>query len=247
MYCYDEQNNWIHLLSLTQFAYQNSTHSVLKCSFFFIMYKYNFDLRYNIENNIAQKKMSAAKKRIKHVHDVRKTLIKRWQNVADSTFRFYNKKHLFKKFNEKNLIMLFIKNFKLKKFNKKLSNKFINSFKIVKIVKTQTYRLILFDTFKIYSIFYVSYLKSYKRRSNDDVTLTLFLSELIDNQLKWKIKKILKKKFWKKNFIIKFAELNISTNILNEFSKSEWKMSKNYDKIMKKKNRRNEKIKQKNK
>ena len=99
--------------------------------------------------------------------------------------------------------MLFIKNFKLKKISKKLSNKFINSFKIVKIVKTQTYRLILFDTFKIYSIFHVSYIKSYKRRSNDDVTLTLFLFELIDNQLKWKIKKILKKKFFEKKIFYK--------------------------------------------
>ena len=41
------------------------------------MYEYNFDLRYNVENNIAQKKMSATKKRIKHVHDVRKILTKR--------------------------------------------------------------------------------------------------------------------------------------------------------------------------
>ena len=34
------------------------------------MYEYNFNLRYNVENNIAPKKMSAVKKRIKHVHDV---------------------------------------------------------------------------------------------------------------------------------------------------------------------------------
>ena len=143
--------------------------------------------------------------------------------------------------------MLFIKNFKLKKFSKKLSNKFINSFKIVKIVKTQTYRLILFDTFKIHLIFHVLYLKLYKRQLNDDVTSTLFLFKLIDNQLKWKIKKILKKKFSKKKFIIKFAELNISTNILNEFSKNKWKMSKNYDRNTKKTNKQNEIIKLKNK
>ena len=143
--------------------------------------------------------------------------------------------------------MLFIKKFKLKKFSKKLSNKFIDSFKIVKIVKTQTYRLILFDTFKIHLIFYVLYSKSYKRRSNNDVTSTLFLFELINNQLKWKIKKILKKKFSKKKFIIKFAELNISTNILNKFSKNKWKMSKNYDKNTKKKTKRKNKIKKQTK
>ena len=31
------------------------------------MYEYNFDLRYNVENNIAQKKMLTTKKQIKHV------------------------------------------------------------------------------------------------------------------------------------------------------------------------------------
>ena len=77
MYCCDEQNNWIHLLFLIQFVYQNSIYSVLKCSFFFVIYEYNFDLRYNVENNIAQKKMSAAKKQIKHVYNVRKTWTKR--------------------------------------------------------------------------------------------------------------------------------------------------------------------------
>ena len=118
----------------------------------------------------------------------------------------------------------------MKKFSKKLLNKFINSFKIVKIVKTQTYYLILFDTFKIYLIFHVLYLKLYKWQSNDNVTLTLILFKLIDNQLKWKIKKFWKNFFSKKKFIIKFAELNKSTNILNEFSKNKWKMSKNYDK-----------------
>ena len=63
--------------------------------------------------------------------------------------------------------MLFAKNLKQKRFNKKLSHKFLNLFRILKSFDTQTYRLILFFTYRIHSIFHVFLLESYRRREND--------------------------------------------------------------------------------
>ena len=78
--------------------------------------------------------------------------------------------------------MLFAKNLKQKRFNKKLSHKFSNSFRILKSFDTQTYRLIFFSIYRIYSIFHVFLLKSYRRRENDSTVSNMFFSEIINDQ-----------------------------------------------------------------
>ena len=85
------------------------------------------------------------------------------------------------KYHEKNLILLFKKNLKLKKFNKKFTNKFINFFHVLKFKNIQIYRFALLKIFKIHFVFYVSYLKFYKRKSHDDITSKKFLLNLINN------------------------------------------------------------------
>ena len=58
------------------------------------------------------------------------------------------------------LIMLFIKNLKQKRFNKKLLHKFAKSFKIENKIDSQTYKLTLFNIYRIYNTFHVSLLKN---------------------------------------------------------------------------------------
>ena len=50
---------------------------------------------------------------------------------------------------------------------KKLTNRFAGPYTIVKVISTTTYKLDLPDTMKIYPVFYISLLKSY-RPSPDD-------------------------------------------------------------------------------
>ena len=57
--------------------------------------------------------------------------------------------------------MLFAKNLKQKRSNKKLLHKFLNSFRILKLFDTQTYRFAFFSTYKIHSTFHVFLLKFY--------------------------------------------------------------------------------------
>ena len=78
--------------------------------------------------------------------------------------------------------MLFAKNLKQKRFNKKLSHKFLNLFRILKLFDTRAYRLTLFSTYKIHSIFHVFLLKSYRRRENDSTMSNMFFSEIINDQ-----------------------------------------------------------------
>ena len=78
--------------------------------------------------------------------------------------------------------MLFAKNLKQKRFNKKLSHKFLNSFRILKLLNTQSYRLTFSSTYRIHSIFYVFLLKSYRRRENDSTVSDMSFSEIINDQ-----------------------------------------------------------------
>ncbi len=105
--------------------------------------------------------------------------------------------------------MLFIRNIKLKNLNQKFSHKFIKSFRIVETMNKQIYRLILFSFYRIHDVFHVFYLKSYKRRKDDNIILKYSSSELLnDNEIN-KIKKILQKKISKKiiYYLIKWKKL----------------------------------------
>ncbi len=60
--------------------------------------------------------------------------------------------------------MLLIRNLKQKRFNKKMSHKYVESFRIKNKSKTQVYRLILLNIYRIYNTFYVLLLKLYLHR-----------------------------------------------------------------------------------
>jgi len=60
--------------------------------------------------------------------------------------------------------MLLIKNLKQKRFNKKMSHKYVELFRIKNKIKTQAYRLILFNIYRIHNTSYVLFLKLYLHR-----------------------------------------------------------------------------------
>jgi hypothetical protein len=117
--------------------------------------------------------------------------------------------------------MLFIKNIKLKNSSQKFSHKFIRSFRIVETMNKQTYRLILLSFYRIHDVFHVFYLKSYKRRKDDNIISEYFSSELLDDDEISEIKKILQKKISKKiiYYLIKWKDWSEKYN--------EWVTEKN--------------------
>ena len=71
------------------------------------------------------------------------------------------------------LILLSIKNFKQKRSNKKLSHKFVESFKMKNKIEKQTYRLTLSNIYRIYNIFHVLFLKLYLHCVDNAKTKTI--------------------------------------------------------------------------
>jgi hypothetical protein len=61
----------------------------------------------------------------------------------------------------------------------------------------QAYRLIFFSFYRIHDVFHVFYLKSYKRREDDNIISEYFSSELLDDDEVSEVEKILQKKISK--------------------------------------------------
>ena len=79
-------------------------------------------------------------------------------------------------------MLLSIKNLKQKQFNKKLSYKFIKSFRMKDKINEQAYRLTLLNIYCIYNTFHVLFLKLYLYRAGDSKAKTIMqASKFIDD------------------------------------------------------------------
>ena len=70
-YIDEKQTKWTNLLPLTEFIYNNFIHIFADASPFYLMYEYNSEIYYEIENNFNKEKILSAKKRIKQFYDIR--------------------------------------------------------------------------------------------------------------------------------------------------------------------------------
>ncbi len=74
VYCFEKQDNWAMLLLIVEFMYHQAKHSSLSCSFFKVMYDYKSIFDIHIENDAMKEEMSAAKKHVEMLQDVRNML-----------------------------------------------------------------------------------------------------------------------------------------------------------------------------
>ena len=99
--------------------------------------------------------------------------MQRLQRVNVEQVKYYNINHKSEKYVVNDLILLSIKNLKQKQLSKKLSHKFIESFKMKNKIEKQTYRFTLSNIYCIHNIFHILFLKSYLHRVNDAKTKTI--------------------------------------------------------------------------
>ena len=130
VYCCEQQNDWAKLLTVAEFAYIQSQHKTLGCSPFYATYGYYSTLELTTKNGAPTGEVPEAKERVKKIHELQESLSKRWQSLAESKTKTYNKKHQPQTFRERDLVMLSAKNLKMKKPNRKLSDKAIGPFRI---------------------------------------------------------------------------------------------------------------------
>jgi hypothetical protein len=125
-----------------------------------------------------------------------------WDISQITAKKYYNahKKEIF--FAIRNKIFINVKNLRVRKLCKKLTDRYVRPFKISKFISPNAYELKLFKTYeKLYRTFPISLLKSYFYKKGEESSGPIDL----DKKNKFQVKSIRKKRDSKENlqFLIK--------------------------------------------
>jgi hypothetical protein len=181
-----QQDNWIKLLFVAEFAYNNNWHSVIKMSSFTTLYRNEDVSRWKDQiQKDSEKKMFATRFRILKITILRNQLYKRLKKARKNQAKYYDEKHTLRTFNVENKILLNFKNIHTSKSFKKFDHKYYESFEMQDLVDKQAYKLSLFHTFRIHNVFHVFLLKSFKKRFDEMITsLSIMINEKRHNEVK---------------------------------------------------------------
>ena len=229
-YCNYKQDNWDSLLSLAQYVYNSAAHAFIELFSFEIVFDYqtNFQFDWNERKCLD---VFAVRNRIQLLWNERDRLIKRFRSAQQAQVRAHNSKTNFKHFKVKDKMMLFTKNFKNVKFKKKLFYKFTKLFEIEDVVESQTYRLCLFDQWKIHFVFHIFLLKLYYTNANIVFSAKMIL---MSEDEEYKVKDILKnkKKWGKFHYLVRWKRFPFCKNnwIFKHYLTNAQNMFKRYHK-----------------
>ncbi len=198
--CY-MQDDWVNLLPLAAFAYNNAFHEAIQMSPFEAMHGHPLDTRQGIEDDPTKGEIPTAKQNAQNIVKVqkqleeswrktKKQLEESWRKTKESQAKWYNQTHYPRSFSPKDWVLLSSKNIKTVRTSQKLDHRFLGPFEIEKRIGTQAYRLILPRKYqRLHPTFHVSLLEPYHRRSGEDPRI--IQPDLVDGEEEWEVEAIL--------------------------------------------------------
>jgi transposase InsO family protein len=163
-YVNTKQDDWVSLLPLAEFAYNNSCHPSSKVSPFFACY--GFHPRLDCEP-ADKAQVPNAGERISNLVAIRETLESHWQSSSQYQQTYYNKHHRPQVFKTGDKVLLSAKNLRLRNPSRKLTARFIGPFPVEEPIGTQAYRLTLPNNLPIHPVFHTSLLRPYHHREGE--------------------------------------------------------------------------------
>ena len=189
-YCNDVQNDWVHLLVMIEFFYNNSIHIATLITSFFAVTERHLRMKFSVKSH--SKKSESVTNYVMRMKRLHENLHYRLAEINVDYTTQHDKRHSVKTYFINQLMWLNVKNIQIKKSFKKLKARRYESYRILKRLSRQVYRLKLSSKTCIYSIFNVSLLKSFcsrKKKSNKSLMKDLKLEKEIYDS--WKIDNIL--------------------------------------------------------
>jgi transposase InsO family protein len=207
-FCSENQASWTQLLAVAEFAYNNSKHSSTGISPFMAMYSYNLEIRFDVEDDVQEERVPAAKERIETLYNLREKLADRWEKAVESQAKHYNKRHIPMKFNKGDLVLVSTRNLSLKTPSRKLAARSMGPFRVLEPVGSLAYLIQLPANCKIHPVFSVSLLEKYHSRAGEgEQPEILPPPEIIDGEEEWEVEEILdsKNKGKAKKYLVKWV------------------------------------------
>ena len=185
MFDNNEQDDWALLLPMTEFVYNNSIHNVTEYTPFFAATGRNSKMGIDLLSHEGQAiQATELAEKLDSLHeDVKLQLLQANEKYAE----FYNKKHIQKEFNVGCCVWLNTCNISTKWLSKKLQNKHLEPYTIMKKMSAQIYQLDISKWQKIYNVFNVQLLKLVISSN----TTEMEIDELLKKDQEWEIQTLL--------------------------------------------------------
>jgi hypothetical protein len=157
-----EQDNWVDLLPLAEFAYNNSVHVSTRLTPFFANYGYHPEMHFKLPNEAPEARFrseKAADERLGRLQTARDRLRKSILEAQALQTKYAGGKEMIFKVGDK--VSLSAKHIQMARPSKKLDYKRLGPFKITKVINRNAYRLELPNSMKVHNVFHVSLLDRY--------------------------------------------------------------------------------------
>jgi len=159
-YCNYQQDNWSSLLSLAEFAYNNTLNNTTSVSPFFANKGYHPNLSIHLERDIASNCAQEFTTNLGELHDHLKF------NICDAQLRYqksaYRNRLLAPDFQIGQKVYIKAQYFRTTCPLKKLSNKYLGPYKIINKASSHSFILWLLDTFcAVHPVYHVSMLEQH--------------------------------------------------------------------------------------
>jgi hypothetical protein len=168
-YCNYQQNNWFKWLFMTEFVSNAVTSTFIEL--FVFMTNYEFESRMSFESSNSNSSRERLSTRMRVLTQITENIANKMKDIWDFTKNtLANAQEMQKKYANKkkknsseykidNMIWLFTKNIKIERSFRKLDHKWIESYRIKKVLK-DVCQLNLSSSMKIHDTFYISLLRS---------------------------------------------------------------------------------------
>ena len=166
-----QQNDWVELLPMAEFAYNNSKHASTQMSLFEAMQGYTPRMSFEEPANFKAKSKSA-KEHAEELAELMKVLKANLAHAQEQQAKYKDAKTKLKNFDVGSYVNVNGKNIRIKR-NKKLEWKSFGPFKVLDTIGDQAYRLDISKRWRIHDVFHVSLLEEVVPKKGEKAPLEL--------------------------------------------------------------------------
>ena len=198
-----QQDDWVRLLPMAEFAYNNSKHSVIGVSPFFAYTGSHPSM--GVRDDPGPIDVPTASNRATQLNQVRQELEAHWKKTVVDQARYHNRTHKPRTYSVGDEVWLAGRNIRTIRPSKKLDYKFHGPFTITEVIGTQAYRLDLPKSLRIHPVFHVSLLEPHLPRQGHTTTPPPPLE--VDGEEEWEVEAVLdsKLRFNTLQYLVKWA------------------------------------------